>query len=393
MSLLRFNINGQVITSEEQLGPIIADTIGYLKAHFLFQSSEWQGLTLYALFKDAKGVTKKKVLLEGGMCDVPHEVIKPKYMKVSVYGLLPNGVLRITTNESIIYISQSGFADDAVTPEQPTPDIYQQINDKMAKQAVDASEAETAQEGAETARDTAEGYMTAAQLAAEQAAGTAAAETVEAASLLLSGYVTDAQTAKTGAETAQGLAEEAQGAAEAAQGKAETAGDTAEREANRAEREADDAEGSKESAATSETVATQAMTDLLAMLGSDIATLTDGKLTPSQIPALSINDVFEVDSVEKLVQLTAERGDVALVLLEDNIHDSYILAADDSTQAVNWKKLGISYVANAGHASTADNAVNADKINNKRIVAMTQSQYDTAVVDTDTIYIVTPEEV
>lgn len=158
MSLLCFNINGQVITSEEQLGPIVADTIGYLKAYFSFQSPEWQDLTLYALFKDAKGVTKKKVLLEGGMCDVPHEVIKPKYMKVSVYGLLPNGMLRITTNESIVYISQSGFADDAVMPEQPTPDIYQQINDKMAKQAIDATRAETAQEEAEQAERTAKSH-------------------------------------------------------------------------------------------------------------------------------------------------------------------------------------------------------------------------------------------
>ena len=224
-------------------------------------------------------------------------------------------------------------------------------------------------------------------------AGISATETVEAASLLLSGYVTDAQTAKTGAETAQGLAEEAQGAAEAAQGKAETASDTAEREANRAEREADDAEGSKENAATSETVATQAMTDLLAMLGSDIATLTDGKLTPSQIPALSINDVFEVETEEDMIALTAERGDVALILSDGIVEDSYILAADDPTLQDNWKKLGISYVANAGHASTADSAVNADKINNKRMVAMTQNQYDTAVIEPNTIYIVTPDGV
>ena len=37
------------------------------------------------------------------------------------------------------------------------------------------------------------------------------------------------------------------------------------------------------------TEAMQAMTDLLAMMGEDIATLTDGKLTPSQIPDISIN--------------------------------------------------------------------------------------------------------
>ena len=65
-------------------------------------------------------------------------------------------------------------------------------------------------ESAKTAAETAQGLAEDAQEDAEAAA----TETVEAASLLLSGYVTDAQTAKTGAETAQGLAEAAKVAAE-----------------------------------------------------------------------------------------------------------------------------------------------------------------------------------
>lgn len=148
------------------------------------------------------------------------------------------------------------------------------------------------------------------------------------------------------------------------------------------------AEDSNQSALTAMKTATQAMTDLLAMLGSDIATLTDGKLTPSQIPPLSINDVFEVDSIAEMLTLVAQRGDVALVMLDDNIHDSYMLAVDDPTQLENWKKLGVSYVANAGHAITADNAENANMINNHRVVVMTQAQYDVAVKDPDTVYLV-----
>ena len=153
------------------------------------------------------------------------------------------------------------------------------------------------------------------------------------------------------------------------------------------------AEAAAEGAEGSENVAEQAMTDLLAMMGEDIATLTDGKLTPSQIPPLSINDVFEVESAEDMLALVAERGDVALVLLDDNIHDSYMLADDDPAQLANWKKLGVSYVANAGHAVTAENAENADKINNKRLVSMTESQYESAVKDPDTYYAVVPDEV
>ena len=62
-------------------------------------------------------------------------------------------------------------------------------------------------ESAKTAAETAQGKAEDAQEGAEAAAGTAATDTVEAASLLLSGYVTDAQTAKTAAETAQGTVE------------------------------------------------------------------------------------------------------------------------------------------------------------------------------------------
>ena len=134
------------------------------------------------------------------------------------------------------------------------------------------------------------------------------------------------------------------------------------------------------------------------MLGTDIATLTNGKLTPSQIPPLSINDVFEVYDTEELLSLNAERGDTALVLGSDGdglpvVTDTYLLAADDPTQIQNWKKLGISSVAHAARATTADSAVNSDRINGKRMVAMTQSQYENAAIDDNTYYIVVPDEV
>lgn len=165
------------------------------------------------------------------------------------------------------------------------------------------------------------------------------------------------------------------------------------------------AEGSKNAASGSESLAfqymetaLQAMQDLLNMLGTDVATLTNGKLTPSQIPALSINDVFKVADTDEMLELTAERGDVALIMGLDEEEnpiatDAYILSADDPTIFDNWAKLGISYVANAGHAQTAGNAENADKINNHRLVTMTESQYASAVLENDTLYAVYPDEV
>lgn len=148
------------------------------------------------------------------------------------------------------------------------------------------------------------------------------------------------------------------------------------------------AENAADNSEESETTATQAMSDLLAMMGSDIATLTGGKLTPSQIPALSINDTFTVANTTEMLALTAQRGDVALIIPDDIVTDSYILADDDATILTNWKKLGVSYVANAGHAVTADTATDSTMINGHRLVTMTQAQFDVAVKETETLYLV-----
>ncbi|HCW79839.1 MAG TPA: hypothetical protein DG942_01895 [Ruminococcaceae bacterium] len=87
-------------------------------------------------------------------------------------------------------------------------------------------------------------------------------------------------------------------------------------------------------------VSAQALSDLLAALGVRVATLgQDGKLTPSQIPALSINDVFSVPNTTAMLALTAHRGDCALIVASDGtVSDSYLLAVDDPTKIANWKK-------------------------------------------------------
>ena len=148
------------------------------------------------------------------------------------------------------------------------------------------------------------------------------------------------------------------------------------------------AAGSADNAAVSANTASQALSDLLAMLGTDIATLTGGKLTPSQIPPLSINDVFEVSDASEITSLDAQRGDTAVVVTDDVVSDCYMLSADDASVMDNWVKLGVSYVANAGHAETAGTAENATMINSHRVVEMSEEQYASAVKDPDTYYLV-----
>lgn len=139
----------------------------------------------------------------------------------------------------------------------------------------------------------------------------------------------------------------------------------------------------------SETVTVQAMTDYLAVLGINVATLDGGgKLTPSQIPSLSINSTFAVSNIAEITSVLAEEGDVAIVVQADVVTDTYILAGSNPTIFANWKKLGVGYVAEAGHSISCDTATDSQMINGHRVVVMTQAQYDIAVKDIDTVYLV-----
>ena len=141
----------------------------------------------------------------------------------------------------------------------------------------------------------------------------------------------------------------------------------------------------KESAARAQ----QAMSDYLNMLGVDVATLgTDGKLSANQIPSLAINDTFVVYSKEEIVDLVAQRGDVAVLVHDENVSDAYILTVDEPNVLDNWIKLGVSYVAEAGHAETATIAVDSQKINGHRVVALSEEEYNLGAKDPKTVYLV-----
>ena len=68
-----------------------------------------------------------------------------------------------------------------------------------------------------------------------------------------------------------------------------------------------------------------------------VATLDGtGKLPTSQLPALAITDSFVVDSEAEMLELVAQRGDVAI---RTDIKANFILAADDASVLVNWLRL------------------------------------------------------
>ena len=149
-----------------------------------------------------------------------------------------------------------------------------------------------------------------------------------------------------------------------------------------------EAKTSETNAKNSETVATQSMTDLLAMMGTDIATLdSSGKIPVGQIPPIALTHTYTVGSVEEMQALTAEDGDFCRIVIDGVVDGTYAYVASGDTR--DWIPCNQNKCAEADHALAADTAENATKINGHRIVVFdTLEEYNNAVKVEGTLYIV-----
>jgi hypothetical protein len=162
-------------------------------------------------------------------------------------------------------------------------------------------------------------------------------------------------------------------------------------QADRSVTAANAAEVSQADAADSKTVASQALADLLAMLGTNIATLTDGKLTIDQLPDLALISYKKVANRTAMLALNAQPGDCAQVITDDDGFTHLYALMDGGNPAVysDWLQLNTpnSYVSEAGHATTADTAANADAVNGHRIVHFASiAELEAAVKVSGTLY-------
>lgn len=144
--------------------------------------------------------------------------------------------------------------------------------------------------------------------------------------------------------------------------------------ANRAEAAADNAKASEEAAA-------QAFKDLLEMIQSgQIATLIDGKIPVENIPSIATTEIYTAESEKEMNAIEAQRGDICIRTdeLKSYVFNdtwTYLVAPTD-------------FAARAGHADTATSATNANTINGHRLIEMTAEEFETAVKDNDTYYLV-----
>lgn len=133
---LQFYVNNQMLS----LNPaqkdikIVADSKNYLKARFIFQTSEWtRGTLRYALFTH-NGKTYKKILgvepgLKNNECYIAPEVLKPGTFTVSVYC----DDLITSTTETLQVIG-SGYTEN-IENQEKTPSVLEQMNQLMYKYA------------------------------------------------------------------------------------------------------------------------------------------------------------------------------------------------------------------------------------------------------------------
>ena len=133
---LQFYVKNQTLSlnpAQEDV-KIASDSRNYLKARFIFQTSEWtRGALRYALFTH-NGKTYKKILgiepgLKSNECYVAPEVIKEGGFTVSVFcdDL-------ITSTTKVIPVVASGYTEN-ITNQESTPSVLEQMNQLMYQYA------------------------------------------------------------------------------------------------------------------------------------------------------------------------------------------------------------------------------------------------------------------
>lgn len=131
--MLTFDVQGQTLIRTDNFEPA-TDSVNYLMAKFAFRTDEWRtSNTKTAQFR--LGETVYPAILDAeGKCIVPWEALihgDSQYARkngsvVHVSLIADSNTIRITTDEVPVKLKSSGYGTMG-EPEEPTPDVYQQI--------------------------------------------------------------------------------------------------------------------------------------------------------------------------------------------------------------------------------------------------------------------------
>ena len=128
--MIKFLVKGQNIeTLEHEV--IAADQIAFVKIHFVFDNN-WKPLHKVVQFTQDE-ITYNRVLgTENTSCFLPAELTAGT-VKMSLFGYDAEATetVRATTIVKTLHIRPSGFDGENETPIPPTPDLYQQLLEKI----------------------------------------------------------------------------------------------------------------------------------------------------------------------------------------------------------------------------------------------------------------------
>lgn len=367
-----FNVSNTTLAPVSEIS-LVRGNENYYRFKFNFLTPDWDGLSQSAIF--VCGETSARVPIENGECAVPTEIVGGKS----------------TAAGGAAYFGVVGYLGTNDSENGDSAEIAKSTESAGSTKSTENTENT---ENTESTENTEASSIAKVDFAAKSAENSDAAETTESAENSENAKVLESSAASqsdfiristdlTYLPIQEGAYRKASDSAVPSSdiwekyyaeiSRASSFAKEANDACNAAKASADDAESSKNSAA-------QALSDLLSMIGTDIATLINGKIPASQIPSIATTEIYTAKSKDEMDAITAERGDIC-IRSDENL--SYIYSG-------GWVTLvsPTDYVSRAGHAETASSAENAAKINGHRLVKMTESEFSTAVLDDNTFYLV-----
>ena len=138
--MIKFLVKGQNIeTLEHEI--IAADQIAFVKIHFVFDNS-WKPLHKVVQFTQGAFTYNRLLGYDGTSCFLPSEITSGS-VKMSIFGYdtASKETVRATTVIKSLNIRPSGFDGENETPIPPTPDLYQQLLQKISEKGNDGKSA------------------------------------------------------------------------------------------------------------------------------------------------------------------------------------------------------------------------------------------------------------
>ena len=120
---------------------IAADQVSFVKIHFVFDNN-WKPLHKVVQFTQGAFTYNRLIGYDGTSCLLPSE-ITPGSVKMSIFGYdtASKETVRATTVIKSLNVRPSGFEGESETPIPPTPDLYQQLLQKISEKGKDGKSA------------------------------------------------------------------------------------------------------------------------------------------------------------------------------------------------------------------------------------------------------------